>query len=296
MKSYSHHGHTAQSGRLPVPHETAEIHTPAKTTIMSLSPEPIHMTHFIIRLFAILLVSMFTAANTPQAHADVNQPMRVLFIGNSYTSVNNLPGMVQALATAAKEPRRFEFAALTPGGWSLQRHVDEEKSEAPKKIAEGKWDFVVLQDQSQMPFVYPKVTLDYGSKLGALIKEQKATPLLYLTWAREHQPENQATITKTYTELSKALDCPIAPVGPAWEAARAQRKELVLYHADNSHPSPAGTYLAACVFYAKIYGKSPEGLPAKLMLQTTGKPRLLADVPQEDAAFLQKIAWKTVKP
>lgn len=245
-------------------------------------------------LMSVLSLSGVTAARAADP-ADA-APMRVLFIGNSYTSVNNLPGMVQAMAAAAKEKRAFEFTTLTPGGWSLQRHVDEEKSEAPKKIAEGKWDFVVLQEQSQMPIVYPKVTLDYGSRLGALIKQHKATPLLYQTWARENQPENQSTINKTYTDLAKALECPIAPVGAAWESARAGRKDLVLYHADKSHPSPAGSYLAACVFFAKIYGKSPEGLPAKLMLQTGGKPRLLADVPQADAIFLQKTAWQTVNP
>ena len=252
------------------------------------------MPSIIFRLALVCVIWLSTMPAAQAAESDAAGAMRVLFIGNSYTSVNNLPGMVQALAVAAKENRRFEFVAVTPGGWSLQQHLDEEKSEAPKKIAEGKWDFVVLQDQSQMPLVYPKVTLDYGGKFGALIKEHKATPLLYMTWARENQSENQAPITKTYTELAKSLECPIAPVGLAWQAARAERKDLVLYNADKSHPSAAGTYLAACVFYATIYGKSPEALPAKLTLQAGGKLRLLADVPQADATFLQKTAWKTV--
>lgn len=247
--------------------------------------------HLLIVLIAVLVNPHLAGAEEPAGAG----PVRVLFIGNSYTSVNNLPGMVQALAAAAKEKRKLEFVALTPGGWTLQRHLEDEKSDAKKRIAEGKWDFVVLQEQSQMPFMYPKQTLDFGQKLGALIKESKGKPVMYVTWARENQPENQAEITKTYTELGKALEAVLAPAGPAWEAARKERPALKLYNADQSHPSPAGTYLTACVFYSVIYGKSPAGLPGKLSIAEGGKVRLLADVAKADAALLQKVAWETAK-
>ncbi len=247
----------------------------------------------LIALLAIALLGTLPAAQAQPA-ADA-KPLRVLFIGNSYTSVNNLPAMVQSLAVAAKENRKFEFVAVTPGGYSFQQHHDQDKSQALARIAEGGWDFVVLQEQSQMPFMYPKTTLNYGAKLGELIKAQKATPLLYLTWARENQPENQAALTKTYTELAKTLNAPIAPVGVAWEAAREQRKNLALYQKDQSHPSAPGSYLAACVFYATFYDKSPQNLPNRVMIGEPGKQRLLAEIKKEDAAFLQKVAWDTVQ-
>ncbi len=229
------------------------------------------------------------------ARADT-EPLRVLFIGNSYTSVNNLPGMIEALATAAKEKRPLQSTAITPGGWSFHQHLLAPDTQTPTAIAQREWDFVVLQEQSQMPFLYPKVTIEHGTKLGQLIKEQKATPLLYMTWARENQPENQEAITKTYTELAKALEAPLAPVGPAWEAARKKRATLKLYTQDKSHPAPAGSYLAACVFYAKFYDRSPVGLPGRLTVKANdNKVRLLADLTGDDARFLQKIAWQTVQ-
>ncbi|MDZ4782584.1 MAG: hypothetical protein SGJ19_20245 [Planctomycetia bacterium] len=221
--------------------------------------------------------------------------MRVLFIGNSYTSVNNLPAMIQSLAAAGKRERPFEFVTLAPGGWTLQRHVEDEKSEAPKKIAEGKWDFVVMQEQSQMPFAYPDKTIEYGKKLAELAKEAKATPLWFMTWARENQADKQAAIAKTYNELAKLTESKVLPVGLAWEATRKQRPDLKLYNKDQSHPSSAGTYLAACVFYGVIYGVSPEGLPGKLMTGDPGKMRPLVELPKVDAAFLQKVAWEMVK-
>jgi len=219
----------------------------------------------------------------------------VLFIGNSYTSVNNLPGMIQALAEAAKEQRPFTFTTSTPGGWSFQQHLLDPNTKSPTHIASQPWDFVVLQEQSQMPFMYPKTTVEHGTRLGELVKAQNATPLFYLTWAREHQPEHQAAITKTYSELAKALDAPIAPVGLAWERARKARPTIALYMKDKSHPAPVGTYLAASVLYATIYGKSPVGLPGKLTLTSNGKQRTLTDLPAADAKFLQEIAWATVQ-
>ncbi len=228
----------------------------------------------------------------PAEKLPAKEPIRILFVGNSYTSVNNLPAMVRELAAAGKGLRSITVEAVTPGGCSFQRHIDDEKFGTKKAIAEGKWDYVVLQEQSQMPFSFPDATLDYGKRLGALIKEKNARPLLYLTWAREHQQENQKKLNDTYVKLGQALDAAVVPVGPAWEKARAQRSDLPLYLKDQSHPSPAGTYLAACVFHGAIHEQSPVGLPRKI---AGAGNRPLADLPEKDAAFLQAVAWETVQ-
>lgn len=221
-------------------------------------------------------------------------PMRVLFIGNSYTSFNNLPGMVQALATAGRQKRPFEFVTIAPGGWTLQRHMDDEKSEAPGKIAEGNWDYVVLQDQSQTPFIFPDATINYGKALGALAKEQDARPLLFVTWSRQKQADKQEAINATYAKLAEQLDAKMAPVGSAWIVVGKEKPALQLYNKDGSHPTPAGSYLAACVFYSVIYDKSPQGLPGRLVRKEANKLIQLCDLLKPDAALLQKAAWETV--
>src|SRR5689334_14784342 len=58
-------------------------------------------------LLFIAFLFIFASPLRAAEPAEGGGPMRVLFIGNSYTSVNNLPGMVQALAVAAKEKRKF---------------------------------------------------------------------------------------------------------------------------------------------------------------------------------------------
>src|SRR5262249_46570037 len=93
-----------------------------------------------------------------------------------------------------------------------------------------------------------------------------------------------------------------APVGLAWQAALKARPDFALHVADKSHPNPAGSYLAACVFYATIYGQSPKGLSAHItgtIVDHTGKigdaQGELVNLSKEDSAFLQKVAWQTTR-
>ncbi|PIE88686.1 MAG: hypothetical protein CSA04_00585, partial [Bacteroidetes bacterium] len=75
------------------------------------------------------------------------QEVKVLFLGNSYTYVNDLPMILSGLANAN------EYSLITdqntPGGYRLIDHANSVTS--MNKIKEGSWDFVVLQAQSQEP-------------------------------------------------------------------------------------------------------------------------------------------------
>jgi hypothetical protein len=189
--------------------------------------------------------------------------------------------MIAGLAKAGKQrPLRFDLE--TPGGVTLEKHWKDGKALA--KIKSGKWDFVVLQDQSMAAIVKRESMFDHAKKFDSEIKKQGAKTILYMTWAAQNKPEDQSTISKAYLELSKELKTEIAPVGNAWESALKNDGKLVLHGTDKRHPNTTGSYLAACVFYATLYGNSPEGLPGSI-----GK---LTD---EEARPLQSIAWKTVQ-
>lgn len=73
--------------------------------------------------------------------------IRVLFIGNSYTAANDLPGMVRDLANSVG--RDVEIEAVVPGGWWLRDHASS--PDTLNRIAEGGFDYVVLQEQSMVP-------------------------------------------------------------------------------------------------------------------------------------------------
>jgi hypothetical protein len=240
------------------------------------------------------------------------KPVRILFVGNSYTDVNNLPGHMQAFLEA--KGRKAEIARYTVGGASLRDHWHHnEGTPAPKPAVpaaparkggldkllkeQGPWDFVVLQGQSQEALAGKPCEFDaYAAKLVAKIREAQpdAKPVLYMTWARQHIPAQQAEITKTYAEAARANRALLAPAGEAWKDAFAAREGLVLHAPDKSHPAARGTYLTACVFYAVLAGESPVGLPARVeSSKGGGKP--LCELPEEEAKFLQEVAWKTAQ-
>ena len=250
-------------------------------------------------------------------------PLRVLFIGNSYTAVNNLPVILEGLARAAGG-RQIETGRHLFGGATLERHVKQ--TGALKKIQEQKWDVVVLQEQSLRPVIDRERMWQYARLLDAEIKAQGARTLFYLTWARQHIPAMQAGSADTdyakamyqfsgtdestsledwsrqnqpglsgglngaYLGIAEELGAEVAPVGIAWQQALKSDADRILHHPDKSHPNRSGTYLAACVFYATLLDQSPVGLPGRI--ENGGKP--LADLPAEEARLLQAIAWDVV--
>jgi hypothetical protein len=140
---------------------------------------------------------------------------------------------------------------------------------AAATIAAGRWDYVVLQEQSMMPVADPQRTLEFGGRLDRAARVADARTIFFETWARAGNPAMQEGLSATYAELARraapAADGGpggiVAPVGDAWRRALAQA--ATLHTADGSHPTPAGTYLAACVFYAVIHGESPVGLTGR---------------------------------
>jgi uncharacterized protein DUF4886 len=193
---------------------------------------------------------------------------RVLFIGNSYTYVNDLPAMVAELARAGGHPTETGMAA--EGGLTLADHVKSAATQA--KLGSLKWDVVVLQEQSQIPSVAQLRTDQMYPAARALVHSVRlggSRPMFYLTWGhRDGWPENglpdyarmQAEIDQGYLEIGRAIGVAVAPVGIAWATVVSRNAAPGLWQDDGSHPTVAGTYLAACVFYASIFHESPVGL------------------------------------
>ncbi len=209
---------------------------------------------------------------------------RILFIGNSYTYCNELPTLVAQLAAAGGKD--VAVHQVTAGGVTLEWHA---QNEATLAALTEPWDIVVLQEHSIRPIQdTPKMAMA-AAALQAIIASTGAQTVLFMTWARQHFPEMQAGLARVYNAVAQDIGARVAPVGLAWEAALIADPSLALHTEDKSHPTPLGSYLAACVFYATFFGESPVGLPAKLM--TTGGEVLVA-IPEAQARLVQSAAWE----
>ena len=94
------------------------------------------------------------------------------------------------------------------------------------------------------------------------IKAACSTTVLYMTWARLNAPESQQAIADAYAGVGRELGATVVPVGLAWQRFLRRHERPVLHDKDQSHPSLAGSYLAACVLYATLFGESPMGAAA----------------------------------
>src|SRR4051794_28191709 len=92
------------------------------------------------------------------------------------------------------------------------------------------------------------------------IRQAGSKTVLYMTWARQHTPEAQQTIASAYNTIGEELGAIVVPVGLAWQSFLAKHDKPVLHDRDQSHPTLAGSYLAACVFLAELLKENPQGI------------------------------------
>ncbi|MFP2904365.1 SGNH/GDSL hydrolase family protein [Pyxidicoccus sp. 3LFB2] len=262
-----------------------------------------------VLLLALVASCAWLFSCKPRTDAAAPAATRVLFIGNSYIYYNNLPRVLEALAASASPPERVETRGVLIGSARLKTHWDDGKAVAA--IREGGWSHVVLQEQSTLGILLldgrhhindpERLLFPYARRFHDEAKQRGARTVLALTWSRRHAPEAQVRLNQAYFSLGRELGATVTPIGLAWQIVREQHPDIALYVDDGSHPSPAGTYLAACTLYATLFGRSPEGLTSTVrgVAIPDGKPQgaetTLVSLPEPTARILQKAAWQAVE-
>ncbi len=198
---------------------------------------------------------------------------RVLFLGNSYTAVNDLPQIISNIASSNGDS--LSYLSYSPGGHTFQNHFTDPISIS--LINQGNWDFVVLQEQSQLPsFPIGQVQISvypYARLLDSLITLNNpcAETIFYMTWGREFGDASNCSswppvctyegmdslLRLRYLEMAFNNNSIVSPVGAVWNHIRQTYPNIELYQIDESHPSNQGSYAAACCFYASIFRKDP---------------------------------------
>jgi hypothetical protein len=202
----------------------------------------------IVSLVLVVLLTFASCQSQPSA--------RILFIGNSYTFVNGgLDKQLEGLAPSTETER------IASGGYTLEKHWTD--GNALQKIREGKWNYVVLQEQSQVPVINQPRFYEFARMFDAEIRRSGAKTILLMTWERPDSRNLGVTtdgLAAAFTAIGKELGAKVAPAGLAFARSLQSKPELTLYTPDG-HPTVEGTYLAACVLYRTIFELSPVGNP-----------------------------------
>jgi hypothetical protein len=236
-------------------------------------------------LAAALAAACCTAAGMPRV-TRVDPPRHVLFVGDSLCYYNgSLHAHLRNLVDAADpgHAKDYTFKSVTISGGFLNQHAGG----LPYMLQYRKWDLVVLQGQSTEPMASDTKHVGRfratARGFDGVIRSFGAKTAFFMTWAYQGKPEMTDALAEGYEGIGNELDDLVVPVGLAFRNSLAKRPELILHFKDHMHPSMAGTYLAACTFYAALYGKSPVG------------NAYTADLDADTAKFLQGVAWDTVR-
>ncbi|GMR12835.1 MAG: hypothetical protein BMS9Abin29_1029 [Gemmatimonadota bacterium] len=190
---------------------------------------------------------------TPPAPDDLG----VLFIGNSLTYWNDMPGLLEELLESANiGPVHIQSVAFSNFG--LQDHWVE--GTARSAIALGGWDVVILQQGPSATEGRPSL-LEYAQRFAGEISAIGARPALYMVWPASTRPFDFDGVSDSYSTAAGLVEGLLFPAGEAWRSAWARDQNAPLYGPDGFHPALAGSYLAALVMYQQLADRDPRDVP-----------------------------------
>ena len=168
------------------------------------------------RTAALLAVVGAFACGGPTRPESPTGRLRVLFIGNSLTYVNDLPGIVQGLADAAgAEPPVVAMVARP--NFNLDDHADDGR--ASQTLAEGGWDVVALQQgPSSQPDSREQLRRSTAA-WAAEIRKVGARPALYQVWPSADRAQDFDGVIESYALAAADVNGLLFPAGEAWRAA-----------------------------------------------------------------------------
>ena len=234
-------------------------------------------------IFTILALLSFPVSIRAQAAANertAGKPLRILFVGNSYTYENNLPFVFEALASPL---RKVKVTMMASGGAPLRRHI--EGGRLLKIIRERQFDVVVAQEQSVLGRLqlFDGMALIQDDKpyrqavreIAAAARSGGARLVLFSTWPRAETPRSLAALHNASVGVAKEVGATVAPVGLVWDRLGGDSCQVLhLYAGDGSHPAYDGTYVAAVVLIRAIVGKMPALKPVSKVPLMDGAAQL----------------------
>ena len=187
--------------------------------------------------------------------------LHVLFVGNSLTYVNNLPGTIAAIATL--DGTQISYESIANPDFALVDHLDG-GSNAVSEIQRGGWNYVILQ---QGPSSLPEsrtMLIDGTQRFNTYIRAAGARAALYMVWPSRDRLSFFEDVRLSYKLAADTVKGIFLPAGEAWTTAWQVNPGLSFYASDDVHPSPLGTFLAALVIYERVTGRDLRNLPSTI--------------------------------
>ncbi|WP_371195304.1 DUF4886 domain-containing protein [Glaciecola sp. SC05] len=266
-------------------------------------PTAQRLAYLLCSVFLLLASTAFSVIASEQAPEEKQTLDKVLFVGNSFSFYNNgihnhLGSLIRAEGNWQRGKNRLRLQTLSGG------HIHEQLEGLQATLSNDRlgWQAVVLQAHSNEAVLKSKQARFTSSLKQAIdiVRGHRLEPILFMTWGYKDDPKMSQALAEAYIEQAEKHNVHLVPVGLAFaQAAKALPNvelfvpdvlgiedtaagNIITYREEWKHPSVAGTYLAACVFYASLYQKSPLGNP------------FTAGLDPDVASALQSLSWQIV--
>jgi len=233
----------------------------------------------------IYVVAFFVLFITSNVKAQTNSPLKLLFIGNSFTYRNGgIEKHIKLMTDNTKKPITVQVDKATKGGATLKIHFGIDS--VHEKIKNGNNNIVILQEDipeykehNVAPF------FEYATLFEKEITSSKSKLVLFMAWPYERLNWiSLDEIVAAHKTIAKQLNATVAPVGIALDRSLSMRPHMAMLGKDKEHETVHGTYLASCVIYATLFNINP----IRVRYWPEG-------ITKFEARYLQDLAWKTVK-
>lgn len=196
----------------------------------------------IFSLFLTLLLWFSPDNPTPQ------KELRILFVGNSLTYVNDVPALVAEIGKMDKVA--IKYKQLAHPDYSLADHLAQNMVQ--DEILKGKYDFVVVQQGPSAMQDSRRILLRDAAKFKELCDLANSKLCFYMVWPSKARLFDLENVITSYTLAATETQSLVARAGLAWKYAWEADGSMDLYGPDNFHPSYSGSLLAAMAIYGGL--------------------------------------------
>ncbi|HPQ98709.1 MAG TPA: SGNH/GDSL hydrolase family protein [Saprospiraceae bacterium] len=194
-----------------------------------------------------------TVEMTPEEDGELHS---ILFIGNSHTDYNGgVDQQLEQLISGADSLTVGDIQREAPGGYTLMDHYLSPATQ--NLLGSKKWDLVVLQENTYEAYTHPQELAGSVEKFFFELFQKGTMLSFFMTWPYRDSLQMYPVLKEAYQHPSVTYYGQTIPIGIAWYEARTNQKPYDLYNEDGIHPSPAGTFFTACLFYAFLFERNP---------------------------------------
>lgn len=174
---------------------------------------------------------------------------KILFVGNSLTYYNDLPGRVAAIG--ASKGNLVEREVIAYPNYALEDHWNEGCLQA--MITSGHYDFVVVQQGPSSQTAGAISLLEYGKLIQALCKQNDTKLAFFMVWPARVNYHTFSGVIANYTAAADATGAILCPAGYAWKRHIDSTGDWSYYGVDEFHPSEIGSEVAAEIIYKSLF-------------------------------------------